>query len=142
MASTKSVVLNAHLIVSLGGTSSSVTVADSLPVDWAWGRNNYPVPSESFSRASSVSLLADLVSWVSQASSLPGSTVSSVVESWRSDNLNPVPAESSGRTTGVPVLAVAVVSLSWTERSVSSADQIVVDSDWSDDDPAPSKSSG
>ena len=77
-------------------------------------------------------LLANSVSWVSLAGSLPNSAELSVVELWWNFNFDPAPSESSGGATGVPVLAAAVVSLLWTDRSESLADQLVVGLDWSD----------
>lgn len=76
-------------------------------------KDGYPLPSETFLRATSVPLLTELVIWSYGALSLPASAEFSVVE-WRTDiNLDPIPTQISSSASGVPVSAVRISLLFW-----------------------------
>ena len=137
MRSTEFVVLNTDRVALLVVASSSVATADSVPVNVRrWWRDYNPAPTESSRRASSVSLLAGSVVWISFALGFPHVAVSSIIERWTNILLDPVPGDSLRSAFLAPNTTVLVLALSWTDLDVSVADSSVIDDEPGDSESA------
>jgi hypothetical protein len=122
-------------VVSLFWTDRPVSSADYAIVETWWPNDVDPIPAETSFGASSVSLLADTISWSSSALTLPNIALTSIVEWWNHDIGNfglELPGETSSSTEFVHLLAVGIFSLSLADLRITFADRTIVNR--SDDD--------